>query len=119
MSGSQAQKGGDDKVDSNESGEQKEENLSADQHESLGINVPSQSESIGRTGKLGDRINSQQSNHNREDQGEKLQRLLESNKKLIEKQRGNSTKIRNHSKNQEHFMDAKQSEPHFESEPAD
>ena len=48
-----------------------------------------------------------------------MQRLLESNKKLIEKQRGNSTKVRYHSKNQDNFFDAQKSEPHFESEPAD
>ena len=58
MSGSQAQKGGDDRVASNESEELKEENLSADQHEGQGINQPSQSESVGRTGRLGERINS-------------------------------------------------------------
>ena len=64
MSGSQAQKVGDDRVvsnESNESNELKEENILADQNDSQGINQPSASvsESIGRTGKLGDRINSQ------------------------------------------------------------
>ena len=73
-------------------------------------------------GKLGERISSRQSVQNQEDQGLKLQRLLESNKKLIEKQRGHSTKVRSHSKTQDKLLQAeqnKQSEPHFESEPAD
>ena len=71
--------------DSNEEKKDPQENLSDDQIETLGINHPSQSESVGRLkSKVSEHHASTQGDKSYEGHTKKLQKLMESNKKLIE-----------------------------------